>query len=143
MAGELFQNPIVAATGCNGFYRPAVKWQNLFMTLRHIQIKGCKFCFLILLSLFAFSCAKERQQLPKPLEDLIAATTNCTCTPFLDEYRWRFKTVYVWSCAGPTCNCVMLYYDKNGEQMTMPDGYGPDEFRANAKLVQHVWRCEP
>ena len=51
--------------------------------------------------------------------------------------------VYLWSCAGPACDCMTIYYDEAGGKFDMETGYMPDEFLAEAQLVKNVWRCKP
>jgi hypothetical protein len=113
------------------------------MIRQYLHIKCFKFLCLIILSVFFYSCAKEKQDLPRPLKDIIASTTNCACEPYIDEYLWRNKTVYLMSCAGPSCNCITVYYDENGVEMNVDAGYSPADFRKDAKLVADVWRCKP
>lgn len=105
-------------------------------------------CFL-LAALVLLSCKQETVQekniaeLPEPLKTYIAATKDCTCKPYIDKYLWRNQTVYLSSCSGPACDCMTLYYDTAGTKIQMDSGYYPSQFRQEAQLVAHVWRCNP
>jgi hypothetical protein len=98
---------------------------------------------LLLFSLLAFNCTKQKADLPKAIRDLISSSKNCACIPFVDKYSWRNQTVYLSSCAGPACDCLTVYYDESGIKFNMDSGYMPGDFRAEAQLLKNVWRCEP
>ena len=102
---------------------------------------SCLLLFIFLL----LSCKRDKtiSELPQPLKTFIANSKDCTCEPFIDKYLWRNQTVYLSSCGGPTCDCITLYYNEQGEKMNMDSGYYPDQFRQEAQLVKHVWRCRP
>lgn len=97
---------------------------------------------LLLFSVVGLSCSKEEANLPQSIKAIIAESgKNCTCIPFINKYLWRNKTVYMWSCGGPACNCSTNYFDEAGVPFQMETGYMPDEFLAEAQLVKQVWRC--
>jgi hypothetical protein len=99
------------------------------------------------LLLFAFvllSCKREKwADVPEPLKAIITNTKDCACEPYIDKYLWRNQTVYLSSCGGPTCDCLTVYYDEAGKEFKMDSGYYPDQFRQEAQLIKHVWRCKP
>ncbi len=99
--------------------------------------------FLTIFCYFLFACSKENktQQLPLTIQQLIDSNKNCTCIPYVDEYVWRNKTTYVWSCKGPTCNCATFYYDETGKQISFNSTYTFDNFVSEAKRVKNIWSC--
>ena len=97
---------------------------------------------IFLVSLLVSACMKNSLETPEPIKQIIARQTSCTCEPFIDQYTWRGEAVYVESCSGPTCFCGVVYYDKEGKSITMPQGYTFNDFRLEANFVRNVWRCE-
>ena len=85
-------------------------------------------------------CKKEVETTPKPILDLIAKQTNCTCEPYIDEYRWQSKVVYVFSCKGPACFCGSEFYDAEGN--LVGQGLSLHDFRQGATFKRHVWSCD-
>jgi hypothetical protein len=96
----------------------------------------CLFTFLV------FSCTEEEPEQSVVLQKIIGNVENCTCEPFVNEYVWEKKTVYVMAFKGPACNWVPAYYDKNGIEFNMVDGYTYDEFIEDSILVGNVWTCQ-
>ena len=96
----------------------------------------------LLLSLAVPACKKSSIEAPEPIQQIMAQQTNCVCEPYIDQYTWRGKAVYVYSCNGPTCFCGAAYYDKEGNRITMPQDYSLNAFRQEAKFVRNVWRCK-
>jgi hypothetical protein len=113
---------------------------------------GIKYSFLTItciVLLVLSSCSKGKahnpqkdKSIPVAIRAMIPTGGNCTCEPFANEYKWRNQTVYLFSCRGPTCDCVTLYYDENGQKITMAAGYMPDAFRREARLLREIWRCK-
>lgn len=97
---------------------------------------------IIVVCSLSFHCKKEELGIPESIKFLITNNENCTCNPFIDKYEWRNKIVYLYSCNGPTCNCVTWYYDATGTQFTMDTGYTPDDFKAESKFLGNVWTCK-
>lgn len=100
---------------------------------------------LIVFSLFFCSCSKEKREklnAPEAIKELILKSTNCTCDPYINKYLWRGKTVYLWSCNGPACDCMTIYYNESGEKFNMDAGYTPDNFRQESRLVKNIWSCK-
>lgn len=102
----------------------------------------CSICLVLL------SCSKRQaydpqkdESIPVAIRAIISEGNNCACAPYIHEYQWREQTVYLYSCGGPACDCVTLYYDKAGQQITMPASYTPHEFQKEARLLREVWRC--
>jgi hypothetical protein len=95
---------------------------------------------VIIFSGVAFSCTEEDPEATVILQDVIATYDDCTCDPVIKEYLWDHKTVYV-VILGSTCNSVPIYYDENGTEFQLDEGYTFDEFFAESTLVRTVWRC--
>src|SRR4051812_29174245 len=101
------------------------------------------FLTIALFGLYLSSCSKDKIDAPEPIRELIADSRNChsDCPSIVDNYLWRNQTVYIYTCNGPTCNCIVSYYNDKGEKLTMDQGYQYDNFLQEAKLVKHVWKC--
>lgn len=96
----------------------------------------------ILLSGFIFvSCSKDID-VPEPIRQLTKTTSCNGCEPYVDAYRWRGSTVYIFSCKGPTCFCGVSYYDEDGLTLNMEAGYTFNEFRQESKLLKNIWTCK-
>jgi hypothetical protein len=95
------------------------------------------------LSLVLFSCSKKDNNpaLPAGIQLAIDTYTSCTCDPYIKLYAWRGQAVYLQYIAGPTCNGVPVYYNKDGERITMDTGYTLDQFLAESRFVRTVWQC--
>ncbi len=98
--------------------------------------------YLSLLTCCLFSCSKENENIPEPLQKLTAGYSNCECEPFIDEYVRQNEVVYLFSCKGIACNCVTNYYNENGDPLTMDSAYSPDDFRKESRFVKNVWSCK-
>ena len=98
---------------------------------------------LIVLSLYLHACSKEKIDAPAAIKELIAGSHECTsCPSFVDKYLWRNQVVYIYTCNGPACDCMVFYYNEKGETLTMEQGYSFDDFRKEAQLTTHVWTCK-
>jgi len=95
----------------------------------------------LLTGLLLFSCAKENDT-PQAIKELIKNYSHCECDPFIDKYLWKGQEIYLSSCRGPACNCITLYYDKNGREFKMAEGYTNDDFRKDTKFLKSVWYCK-
>lgn len=102
---------------------------------------------LLALALFACSKKKDNNKLPAPLQAFADSTTNCICSPFINEYRWKDQTVYVLSAYGDAsiaCDGIPVYYDKDGNKITSMTGtYDFTQFLQESKLIRTAWRCKP
>ena len=97
------------------------------------------------LCLLGASCTKEDKDdaaLPESIKNFIASNKACECEPFVDQYLWKSSTVYVISCKGPACDCMTLYYDKNGAEIKMSARYRFDDFFSESNLIKNVWTCK-
>lgn len=98
---------------------------------------------LLVFGLFLLACSKEQINAPQAIKELIAGSGDCTsCPSFVDKYLWRNQTVYIYTCSGIACNCMVLYYNEKGEKLLMAQGYSFDAFRQEARLTTHVWTCK-
>jgi hypothetical protein len=104
--------------------------------------KAAFLCFSFLLLATSFvSCNREATEIPAPIAALISAQTSCVCEPYIEQYRWKGKIVYISSCRGPACQCLVIFYNANGEAFQPGAGYSFDQFRQEAWFVRLVWRC--
>jgi len=97
---------------------------------------------LILLSLFFYSCSKQKLDAPEAIKELISKNTSCTCEPYIDQYFWRGQTVYVLASKGPACDSRPVYYNENGEEFNMDLGYTFESFRQEGHFVKNIWTCK-
>ena len=93
------------------------------------------FSFILL-----YSCSKQKaSSLPDSLKSYTLAQPNCSCEPFIDEYRWKGEIVYVQSCRGSLCYCVAKFYDAEGVEINMSSSF--DKFQLESKFIKNVWTC--
>jgi hypothetical protein len=93
--------------------------------------------FIIGASMVACSKDKnEEDKLPKPLQEIIA-NMSCYCDPSLIKYDFRGEVIYnmVWN--GFTCDVAPVYFDANGNQISIARMSGVFENRKT------VWKCIP
>lgn len=113
------------------------KWQ--FRTF--ITLVVLSYCFSTVL----FSCTKDQPLLTeeeKTLTERIAKDyPNCSCDPFVDEYRFNNQTVYVIAFASPLCNWLPAYYDDKGQPITALQSKNYNEFIQEAQRIRNVWTC--
>src|SRR5262249_51716136 len=83
----------------------------------------------------------DKDELPASIESVIANTRNCTCLPYINLYTWKGNNVYMQYIKGPTCNGVPVYYDKDGNNITMAQGYTIDQFLDESTFIKEVWHC--
>lgn len=112
---------------------------------KHLQRLLKTGLFLTVFGSVIFSCSKENKtkQLPLSIQQLIDSNKSCDCLPYINEYEWQNKMVYVSSCKGPACNCSTSYYDETGKQIKFDPTYNFDNFLAEAKYIKNVWSCQP
>jgi hypothetical protein len=97
------------------------------------------------LGMLFFSCKKERTNDKEAAVKLViqkveANTPTCVCDPLVNEYKWNNETVYVQYAAGPACNSVPVYYNKNGQQMVV-EGISFDDFLKESIFIRNIWTC--
>lgn len=100
------------------------------------------FFTVCLLTCLAFSCTEDEPEKYAVVKNILGNVEGCVCEPFINEYVWEKKTVYVIAFRGPACNWVPAYYDKNGIEFNMEDGYNYVEFIEDSILVGNVWTCQ-
>jgi len=112
--------------------------------MMRIQLPFCKRIKSICVGLIlAFSsCSESSLEIPDKLQDIVASQKNCTCNPYIDQYLWQNKTVYVLGNNNPACDSRFIYYDGNGKEMVMEPGYTHAEFMNASKFLKHVWKCK-
>ena len=103
---------------------------------------------LIALLFLSLSCSKkdnpdmEIKDLPKPIQTLIdEAQQECpVCGITVLRYAFNNKILYASTCNGPTCNCIMVYYDQDGELIKYEKGVYKD-ISENKSLINEIYRC--
>lgn len=101
-----------------------------------------KYLTFFMLILFFVSCTKEKLDAQLILKDVIAETGDCTCEPYINQYLWKNKTVFVRAFRDPACDTRPSYYDKNGVEFEMEQGYTLDQFLKESSLTKKVWTCQ-
>lgn len=76
-----------------------------------------------------------------PVYNKILGNHDCSCQPYIQQYEWRSKTVYVLAFLG-TCDWMLTYYNEKGEQFTM-DNTTWQAFAMEGKFMGTAWSCEP
>ncbi|MFT3934877.1 MAG: hypothetical protein QM726_14730 [Chitinophagaceae bacterium] len=91
------------------------------------------------------ACSKDDNSNPdaiNALVDTLKANPNCTCEPYLNEYRWQSKIIYVLGNRGAACQWIPTYYDAKAQPYILPAEYSYDMFIKEATLVKNVWTCK-
>ncbi len=106
------------------------------MQLAKLILLSTKIFFALLIISFFQNCSKDNRaiNLPPSLQKL-TEQTDCNCIPFIDEYSLNGNTIYVYSCNGPGCYCIKLYYNTDGEEF-QPKSDDHTDF------VKHIWTCK-
>jgi hypothetical protein len=113
------------------------KWQfRTFVTLIVLS-----YCFATVL----FSCTKDQPSLTADIkaltERLAEDYPECSCSPFLDEYRLNNQTIYVLAFSAPFCNWVPGYYNDKGQPVAALQSTNYNEFIQQAQRIRNVWTC--
>ena len=103
---------------------------------------------LIALFFLSLSCSKkdnpdmEIKDLPKQIQTLIAeAEQECpVCGITVLMYAYNKAISYASTCNGPACNCMMVYYDQDGELIKYEEGIYKD-INEKKNLIKEVYRC--
>ena len=90
------------------------------------------------------ACKKDK---PTSVEDNLinkvkAENPNCICDPFIKQYEWLGRTVYVQAYMGAACSTMPAFYNSSGEKTEVPARISFDEFIAQSKFIKDVWSCE-
>ena len=96
-------------------------------------------CILAINLLFISCKKKENSEIPQPIKEIMSASDDCTCNPFIDQYLWKGQVIYLSSCGGPACDCTTLFYNKNGERIEMI--INNDKFREESTFIRNIWTC--
>lgn len=106
------------------------------------------FAAFFIIAVFSFnSCSKDvDDSIPKPIATLIKSiksdNPDCTCSPYVNEYVWENKTVYVLGYKEVTCDWIPIYYDSTGTTFTMEPGYTFTNFIEESSFIKTVWSCQ-
>lgn len=149
----LWQYPVIAAL--QRFQKTFCHSINVFVMNNLYTLKNFKpsnvfllFAAFFIIAVFSFnSCSKDvDDSIPKPIATLIKSiksdNPDCTCDPYIAEYFWQNKTVYLRGFTGPTCNWIPIYYDSTGSILTMPANYTPNDFQEESSFIKTVWSCQ-
>ena len=115
---------------------------DLNFILKHILFLTC---FLYL----TIACSKKEEKitelkyLPLSIQTIIAdAQMNCPiCGVTLLKYSYNEQVIYGSVCNGPACNCFMVFYDQNGEQIEYNAAKYQD-INSKKSLSKELFRCE-
>jgi hypothetical protein len=122
----------------------------LTMFIKNINTFNSNSKFLLILTLitfstFYYSCSKGKTSTPdainKLIYDLKSQNPDCSCNPFMDEYLWENKTVYVSSCGGPACDCIAIFYDSTAQKFNL-DSSSYQQFFQQSTFKKNVWTCK-
>ena len=100
---------------------------------------------LVVLVTVLVSCSKseEPQDIPGAIQAIMTdSAPDCNCLPFINQYSWRGKLVFVLAYRGPACNWMPAYFDRNGNTITMESNYSYDDFLVEAFFLGEVWKCQ-
>lgn len=106
------------------------------------------FAAFFIIAVFSFnSCSKDVDDntpatVTTLLNSLKSDNPDCTCSPYVNEYVWENKTVYVLGYKEVTCDWIPIYYDSTGTILTMPANYTPNDFQEESSFVKTVWSCQ-
>lgn len=92
------------------------------------------------------SCKAGKQKVdpdaPQKIKQLVPKYTSCgSCPGYINQYEWRGQIIYAESCGGPACDCITVFYDKNGDGFKM-DTASYRTFYQEGKLIKNIWRCK-
>jgi len=111
-----------------------------FLVIANLMFAFC----IITISLFYSACSKNETQTPAPIAALISnlqsQNPDCACNPYMDQYLWNDKTIYVSSCGGPLCNCIAIFYDSAAHQINLDST--SQQFFQQSTLIKNVWTCK-
>ena len=91
-----------------------------------------------------FACKKDNNNGPgidALVAQLEANKTNCICEPVLYEKRWKSAPIYIYTCRGPACNCVSVYYNSRGGLIELSDKEKSEVALSSFQEIK--WICEP
>ena len=102
--------------------------------------------FLIFNCSLYSSCSKNNAEVyPDAINKLVSVlksqNPDCTCDPFLNQYVWNNKTVYVSSCGGAACDCISILYDSAAHKINM-DSASYQHFFRESVFIKNVWSCK-
>ncbi|MGV8877537.1 MAG: hypothetical protein ACOH2A_00770 [Sphingobacteriaceae bacterium] len=101
-----------------------------------------KYLTFFILILFFLSCTKEKPDVQLVLKGIIAESKDCTCQPYINQYLWKDKIVFVRAFSGSACDTRPSYYDKDGVEFEMEQGYTIDQFLRESSLTKKMWTCQ-
>jgi hypothetical protein len=71
-----------------------------------------------------------------------AENPNCTCDPFIKQYEWKGRIVYVQAYMGPACSTMPAFYNSSGERFELPSRITFNDFYAESTFIKDVWSCK-
>ena len=109
------------------------------------QLSCLTVAVLLMISNLFLGCTKTSIQLTEAEETIVnkvkAANPNCTCEPYLTQYRKSNEIFYVLQYKGPACTTIPALYDANGNQIINIANPFPDFFK-DALFIKPVWSCQ-
>ena len=108
----------------------------------HMSVK--KFLYVLTVGACLLTACKKNKSTSVE-EELInkvkAENPDCTCDPFIKQYEWLGRIVYVQAYMGPACNTIPSFYNSSGEKTEVPARISFDEFIAQSTFIKDVWSC--
>jgi hypothetical protein len=101
---------------------------------------------IVIISVITFFPSCEKAETAGSAEEVLiqevaADNPNCICDPYINQYKWNNKIVYVLASKGPACNSIPTYYDANGKRFEMTQEITFDLFLQQSTLIKNVWSC--
>ena len=84
----------------------------------------------------------KQEKITALIQSLKQANPDCDCDPYVNEYVWNDKTVYVLAYKGPACDWIPTFYNSKGEEFALQAGDTYDIFIKESTFVKNVWTCK-
>lgn len=78
---------------------------------------------------------KTKQLVPKYVKSCMP------CGGIINQAEWNGRTIYTYSCNGPTCDCITVLYDMNGDKIAR-DSASYTAFFRESTYVKTIWKCK-
>jgi hypothetical protein len=93
--------------------------------------------------LLVSGCSKDNvddsKVISKLMNDATAGSSDCTCGPVINQYRWDAQIIHIKMCNGPYCNTESFFYNEHGEEFYQ--GTNTYNVLQDAKLLKNIWTC--
>ncbi len=100
------------------------------------------FVTLVLTPLLSCESNDEGGQVSPAMLQMVNEIESCSCNPELRQYFWAGQVVYFLASTDPACLTAFIIYDKNGHEVSLPEGYDYYDFLENSLFLGVVWKCD-